>query len=63
MQQQRVQGVTVGSVDDLKRMVAAVSNHQIRPVVDKVFPFEEAAAAFDYMSSGKHFGKVAISIQ
>jgi NADPH:quinone reductase-like Zn-dependent oxidoreductase len=62
MQQQRIQGVTVGSVDDLRRMVAAVSSNKMRPVVDRVFPFEAAREAFDYMASGKHFGKVAISL-
>lgn len=62
MQQQRIQGVTVGSVDDLSRMVAAVSNNKMRPVVDRIFPFEAAREAFDYMASGKHFGKVAIAV-
>ncbi|WP_375304467.1 NAD(P)-dependent alcohol dehydrogenase [Bradyrhizobium sp. A11] len=62
MQQQRIQGVTVGSVDDLRRMVAAVSNNKMRPVVDRIFPFEAAKEAFNYMASGKHFGKVAISV-
>ena len=61
MQQQRIQGVTVGSVDDLRRMVAAVSNSKIRPVVDKVFSFGDARSAFEHMASGKHVGKVAIS--
>ncbi|WP_249146874.1 NAD(P)-dependent alcohol dehydrogenase [Bradyrhizobium sp. AUGA SZCCT0042] len=61
MQQQRIQGVTVGSVDDLKRMVAAVSNSKVRPVVDSIFSFGDARSAFEYMASGKHVGKVAIS--
>ncbi|MBR1252290.1 NAD(P)-dependent alcohol dehydrogenase [Bradyrhizobium sp. AUGA SZCCT0240] len=63
MQQQRIQGVTVGSIDDLRRMVAAVSNNKIRPVIDKVFPFEDAKAAFEHMASGKHVGKVAVAFK
>jgi NADPH:quinone reductase-like Zn-dependent oxidoreductase len=32
------------------------------PVVDKVFPLEEAAAAQDYLSERKQFGKVVLAI-
>lgn len=53
-----LRGVYVGSVADLK---AAVSGG-IRPVIDQVFRFDEAQAAFDRLRSGQHRGKVAISI-
>ncbi|WP_257166792.1 NAD(P)-dependent alcohol dehydrogenase [Bradyrhizobium sp. SRS-191] len=62
MQQQRLQGVTVGSVDDLQALANALALHQVKPVVDRVFPFTEAREAFHYMSSGAHFGKVAIAL-
>ncbi|MDU6728916.1 MAG: zinc-binding dehydrogenase, partial [Bradyrhizobium sp.] len=62
MQQQRLQGVTVGSVEDLQALANALALHQVKPVVDRVFPFSEARAAFHYMSSGAHLGKVAIAI-
>jgi NADPH:quinone reductase-like Zn-dependent oxidoreductase len=62
MQQQRIQGVTVGSVEDLKAMIDAIALHRLEPVVDKVFPFAEAKQAFAYMASGQHFGKVAIAL-
>jgi NADPH:quinone reductase-like Zn-dependent oxidoreductase len=62
MQQQRIQGVTVGSVDSLRTMAEAISARKIRPIVDRVFPFEESKEAFTYMASGKHFGKVVISL-
>ncbi|CCD84645.1 putative Alcohol dehydrogenase [Bradyrhizobium sp. ORS 285] len=62
MQQQRLQGVTVGSVDDLQALTNALALHQVKPVVDRVFPFTEAREAFHYMSSGAHFGKVAIAL-
>ncbi len=32
------------------------------PVVDKVFPFEQALDAYKHLESGAHFGKVVISI-
>jgi len=62
MQQQRLQGVTVGSVEDLQAMADAIAANRMKPVVDKVFPFTEAKAAFAHMASGAHFGKVAIAI-
>lgn len=62
MQQQRLQGVTVGSIDDLKAMCRAIEAHKLEPVVDRVFSFEQAKDAFTYMSSGAHFGKVVIAV-
>ncbi|MGJ4903511.1 NAD(P)-dependent alcohol dehydrogenase [Bradyrhizobium sp. HKCCYLRH2060] len=62
MQQQRLQGVTVGAVDDLQALANALALHQVKPVVDRVFPFSEAREAFHYMASGAHLGKVAIAI-
>jgi len=41
-------------------MNAALSLHQMRPVIDRVFPFAEARAAMEYMASGAHFGKVCL---
>ena len=35
--------------------------HGLRPVVDRIFPFSELPAALEYMESGKHFGKIALS--
>ncbi|MGJ4926115.1 zinc-dependent alcohol dehydrogenase family protein [Bradyrhizobium sp. HKCCYLS2038] len=63
IQQQRLQGVTVGSVDDLQALANALALHQVKPVVDRVFPFAEAREAFHYMSSGAHVGKVAIALR
>ncbi|MFX8020257.1 zinc-binding dehydrogenase [Acinetobacter baumannii] len=35
---------------------------QIRPVVDRVFGFDEVPAAYDYLQSGRHFGKVVVRV-
>jgi len=35
---------------------------RIRPIVDKVFAFEEAAAAHAYMESGAHKGKIILRL-
>jgi D-arabinose 1-dehydrogenase-like Zn-dependent alcohol dehydrogenase len=61
MQQLRLQGITVGSLEDFRMMVDAVALHRLQPVIDKVFSFEQAREAFAYMASRQHFGKVAIA--
>jgi NADPH:quinone reductase-like Zn-dependent oxidoreductase len=62
MQQQRIQGVTVGSAETLQAMVDAIDANKMRPVLDQVFSFENARDAFAHMIAGKHFGKIAITI-
>jgi D-arabinose 1-dehydrogenase-like Zn-dependent alcohol dehydrogenase len=62
MQQQRLQGVTVGSAEDLQAMCDAIAVNGMRPVIDKTFPFDQVADAFRHMASGAHFGKVAIAV-
>jgi NADPH:quinone reductase-like Zn-dependent oxidoreductase len=62
MQNLRLQGVIVGSRDTFERMNRAVAQHTLRPVVDRVFAFEEAPDAFRYMAEGRQFGKVVIGI-
>jgi len=60
MQNLRIQGVLVGSRDTFEAMNRAIELHQLQPVIDRVFPFEEARQAFEYMASGSHFGKICI---
>lgn len=60
--QVRLQGVTVGSMADFQRMLHAVEAHELTPVMDRTFPLAEAAAAYQHLAAGKHFGKVAIAI-
>ncbi|BGP39578.1 hypothetical protein JCM10450v2_003544 [Rhodotorula kratochvilovae] len=60
--QARVHGVVCGSRDHFEDMNRCVETNKIVPVVDKVFPFEEAREAYRYLDSGAHFGKVVIEL-
>jgi NADPH:quinone reductase-like Zn-dependent oxidoreductase len=60
MRSLRLQGVTVGSRDGFEAMCRAIAGHRLHPVVDRVFAFEEAPAAFRHLASGRHFGKVCV---
>ncbi len=56
----------VGSIDhprdSFAAMNAAIQTNDIRPVVDRTFPMEEAQEAYQYQADQAHFGKVVISI-
>jgi NADPH:quinone reductase-like Zn-dependent oxidoreductase len=58
----RVAGIYVGSVAMFERLNRALSASKIEPVIDKTFAFDEARAAYEYLSSGNHFGKIVISV-
>jgi NADPH:quinone reductase-like Zn-dependent oxidoreductase len=60
MKNVRVQGIFVGSREMFEAMNRAIALHRMRPVVDRVFPFAEAPAAFRYLESQAHFGKIVI---
>ncbi len=36
---------------------------ELHPVIDRAFPFEEVAAAHDYMESNASFGKIVLTIR
>jgi len=60
MRNLRLQGVTVGSRDGFDAMCRAMVQHQLRPVVDRVFDFDDVPVAFAHLESGHHMGKVCI---
>ena len=53
--------ISVGSRADFEAMNRAIALHCLRPVIDRVFPFEQALDAYRYFESRAHFGKVVIS--
>jgi NADPH:quinone reductase-like Zn-dependent oxidoreductase len=56
----KLQGLSVGSRDMFEAMCRSIELAGIQPVVDKVFPFPEAKAAFSAMAGGEHFGKIVL---
>jgi len=44
----------------LRKLAALVDAHELRPIVDRVFPFEETKAALDYVEAGHAKGKVVV---
>ena len=60
MKSLRLQGVYVGSRVMFEDMNTAMAVNQIKPVIDQVYPFEEAQAALKLMESATHFGKIVV---
>jgi NADPH:quinone reductase-like Zn-dependent oxidoreductase len=57
-----MQGIYVGSRDMFEAMNRAITQATLKPVIDRVFPFAEAPAAYRYLHSAAHIGKVVIRV-
>ncbi|MCY1267051.1 Phthiocerol/phenolphthiocerol synthesis polyketide synthase type I PpsC [compost metagenome] len=59
--QTTIRGIAVAPRSSFDRMNAFLNEHQIRPVIDHVYPFEEARQAYEHLARGP-FGKVVIQV-
>lgn len=57
-----LKGLLNGPRDRFEEMLSFYGEHGVRPVVDRVFAFEEAREALEYLASGGHFGKVVVRV-
>ncbi|MCI0688487.1 MAG: zinc-binding dehydrogenase [Sporichthyaceae bacterium] len=60
--QLRVVGSTMGSKDELQRLVRFLQQTGVRPVIDQVLPLDDAAAGFARMAAGEVFGKIVFTV-
>jgi D-arabinose 1-dehydrogenase-like Zn-dependent alcohol dehydrogenase len=60
--QLRLSGVSIGSRADQEDMIRAIEMNGIEPVIDRSFPLEQLAAAFEYNQAPHRLGKVGIEI-
>ena len=58
----RLQGIYTGSRRMFEEMNSAISINKIRPVIDRVYKFDEFPEALRHMESGSHFGKIVVRI-
>jgi len=58
----QINGIYVGSRAMFERLLTAFTVNQTRPIIDRVFPFAEAKAAYAHLQSGAHFGKIVMTI-
>jgi len=57
-----LQGISVGSAQMFAAMNRAIAVSGLTPIIDKVFSFDAAKAAFRHLQSAQHFGKVVIRV-
>jgi len=57
-----LKGIINGPKDRFEELCDFYAKHQVRPVVDRVFDFDQAKEALQYLFSGSHFGKVVIRV-
>jgi NADPH:quinone reductase-like Zn-dependent oxidoreductase len=55
-------GSYMGVKSELHTVMKLVSAGHLKPVVDRVFPLQDAAAAHAYLESGQQFGKVVLKV-
>jgi len=57
-----IQGIYVGSRAMFEALLRAFAQFNARPVIDKAFNMEDAAAALEHLRSGAHFGKIVLRV-
>lgn len=57
-----LRGFTSGSREMFVQLLDAVARHRIEPVVDRVFDFDDAPAAYAHLQSARHMGKVLLQV-
>jgi D-arabinose 1-dehydrogenase-like Zn-dependent alcohol dehydrogenase len=57
-----VVGTTMGSRDQLTRLVQFCAQTGVRPLIDRALPLASAADGFAAMISGELFGKVVFTL-
>ena len=55
-------GSTMGNAAEYAEVVRRLSQGQLRPVVDRVYPLPEARDAFDRLAKGEQLGKVVVEL-
>jgi len=58
--QLEILGSTMGTREELVELLALCVDRGIRPLIDSVYPFPEARAAFERLESGEVFGKLVL---
>ena len=57
-----ISGIYVGSRENFEALNAFIDQHKVKPVIDKVFDFKDAPAAYELMESDQFLGKIVIRL-
>ena len=56
-------GSTMGSLQDFRDMMESVFSGKLTPIVDSVYPLEQARKAYEYYERGEQFGKIVLKVK
>ncbi len=57
-----VRGIMVGSRATFLQMNTALAHHELHPIIDRTFGFDEAPSALRHLRRGEHIGKIVVRI-
>lgn len=57
-----LKGITTGSRTMMEEFVVAIETNGFKPVIDRVFDFDQAREAYRHLESASHIGKVVIKL-
>lgn len=57
-----INGIMVGPRVFLERVGAFMAQHDIAPVIDRTFAFDQAAEAYAHLGAANHMGKIVITV-
>ena len=61
--QVRIQGTTMGRPEEFGAMLEFIDKHQLKPVIDTVYPFDQAVAAHKRMEQSEQMGKLVLDLR
>jgi NADPH:quinone reductase-like Zn-dependent oxidoreductase len=56
-------GSTMGSLNDFREVMDQVFSGKIVPVIDSIYPLEQARQAYERYERGEQFGKIVLSVR
>lgn len=59
--QTQIRGIAVGPARSFERMNVFLNEYGVRPVIDRVYSFEQAREAYEHLARGA-FGKIVIKV-
>jgi len=62
LNQLTILGSTMGSREDFRRVVKAVTEAGLKPIIDSVEPLDRSREAMVQMEAGGQFGKIVLRI-
>jgi NADPH:quinone reductase-like Zn-dependent oxidoreductase len=61
--EQTLIGSTMGSLTDFREVMELIFNGMIQPVIDSVYPLEQAQEAYAHYERGEQFGKIVLKMK